>query len=65
MATDTMQAVVCHGPYDYRVERITKPRPGPGELLVKVGAAGICASDIKCYTGGPLFWGTNGSGGYC
>ena len=65
MATDTMQAVVCHGPYDYRVERITKPQPGPGELLVKVGAAGICASDIKCYTGGPLFCGTNGSGGYC
>ena len=65
MATEMMQAVVCHGPYDYRVEAIPRPTPGPGELLVKVGAAGICASDIKCYTGGHIFWGTNGSGGFC
>jgi L-iditol 2-dehydrogenase len=60
-----MRAVVCHGPGDYRVEEIARPTPGPGEVLVKVGAAGICASDIKCYTGGALFWGTNGTGGYC
>lgn len=65
MAMETMQAVVCHGPYDYRVERRAIPQPGPGEVLVKVGASGICASDIKCFTGGALFWGQNGSGGYC
>jgi len=65
MATEMMQAVVCHGPYDYRVEQVVRPEPGPGEVLVRVGAAGICASDIKCYTGGSLFWGQNGSGGYC
>ncbi|HWE60131.1 MAG TPA: alcohol dehydrogenase catalytic domain-containing protein, partial [Chloroflexota bacterium] len=41
------------------------PRPGPGEALVKVGAAGICASDIKCYIGGHTFWGEHGEGGYC
>jgi len=65
MATETMQAVVCHAPFDYRVEEVAKPEPGPGEVLVKVGAAGICASDIKCYTGGSLFWGQHGEGGYC
>ena len=65
MAAETMQAVVCHGPEDYRVEDVARPRPGRGELLVRVGAAGICASDIKCYTGAPLFWGEAGSGGYC
>jgi threonine dehydrogenase-like Zn-dependent dehydrogenase len=65
MSTDTMQAVVAYGPYDYRVEERPRPRPGRGELLVKVGAAGICASDVKCYTGGALFWGEGGSGGYC
>ena len=65
MSTEMMQAVVCHGPEDYRVEERPRPRPGRGELLVKVGAAGICASDIKCYTGGALFWGANGEGGYC
>jgi L-iditol 2-dehydrogenase len=63
-AMETMRAVVCHGPYDYRVEERAVPQPGPGELLVRVGAAGICASDIKCYTGGVLFWGADGAGGY-
>jgi threonine dehydrogenase-like Zn-dependent dehydrogenase len=65
MASETMTAVVCHGPYDYRVEEVVRPVPGPGEVLVRVGAAGICASDMKCYTGGPVFWGENGAGGYC
>jgi threonine dehydrogenase-like Zn-dependent dehydrogenase len=31
---------------------------------VKVGAAGICASDMKCYIGGHTFWGEHGEGGY-
>jgi 2-desacetyl-2-hydroxyethyl bacteriochlorophyllide A dehydrogenase len=60
MSTQTMQAVVCHAPYDYRVEQLPRPTPGPRELLVKVGAAGICASDMKCFTGGDLFWGSDG-----
>jgi L-iditol 2-dehydrogenase len=55
-----MQAVVCHAPYDYRVEELPLPEPGRNELLVKVGSAGICASDMKCFTGGELFWGESG-----
>jgi erythritol/L-threitol dehydrogenase len=54
---DTMRAVVCHGPKDYRLEEIPVPRPGPGEALVKVEAVGICASDLKCYAGAAKFWG--------
>lgn len=65
MPAELMNAVVCHGPYDYRVESKAIPTPGPGELLVKVGAAGICASDMKCFTGGHSFWGEHGEGGYC
>ena len=53
----TMQAVVCHGPKDYRLETVDVPRPGPGEALVKVEAVGICASDLKCYHGASKFWG--------
>jgi threonine dehydrogenase-like Zn-dependent dehydrogenase len=64
MTAETMLAVVCHGPRDYRVEEIGRPEPGPGEILLKVGAAGICASDIKCFVGGSLFWGSDGSNGY-
>jgi threonine dehydrogenase-like Zn-dependent dehydrogenase len=54
---DTMQAVVCHGPRDYRLEEVEVPRPGPGEALVRVDAVGICASDLKCYHGAAKFWG--------
>ena len=54
---DTMQAVVCHGPEDYRLEEVPVPVPGPGEALVRVEAVGICASDLKCYHGATKFWG--------
>ena len=54
---ETMQAVVCHGPKDYRFEEVPKPTPGPGEALVRVEAVGICASDLKCYQGAAKFWG--------
>jgi len=53
----TMLAVVCHGPYDYRLEESPVPQAEPGEVVIQVQACGICASDIKCYTGAPLFWG--------
>lgn len=62
--SETMQAVVTHGPRDYRVEEVPVPEPGPGELVIEVGAVGICASDMKCFLGGPLFWGEDGTGGY-
>lgn len=54
---DSMQAVICHGPEDYQLETVAVPRPGPGEVLVKVDAVGICASDLKCYHGAAKFWG--------
>lgn len=53
----TMQAVVCHGPEDYRFEEVPIPVPGPGEALIRVEAVGICASDLKCYHGAAKFWG--------
>lgn len=61
----TMQAVMCHGPEDYRLEERPVPTPGPGEVLIRVLSTGICASDIKCYTGAPLFWGDAHREGYC
>jgi len=54
---ETMQAVMCHAPFDYRFEEVPVPEIGPGEVLVQVLLAGICASDAKCYSGAPLFWG--------
>jgi threonine dehydrogenase-like Zn-dependent dehydrogenase len=61
----TMAAVVCHGPEDYRYEEWRTPEPGPGEVVLKVDTVGICASDLKCFLGAPLFWGTGDKPGYC
>ena len=52
-----MTAVVCHGPRDYRVEQVDRPVAGPGELVIKITACGICASDCKCWSGAAMFWG--------
>jgi L-iditol 2-dehydrogenase len=43
----TMQAVVYHGINDLRVETVSVPAIGPGELLVKVATCGICGTDLK------------------
>ncbi len=55
-----MQAVVCHGPKDYRLERVAVPAAGPHELVIRIAACGICASDCKCHSGAAMFWGGNG-----
>ncbi len=54
---DTIAAVVCHGPEDYRLQEVPRPVPGRGEALVAVEAVGICGSDLKCFHGAPKFWG--------
>ncbi len=30
---EKMQAVICHGPNDYRLEEVAVPQRGPGEAL--------------------------------
>lgn len=50
-------AVVNHGPGEYVYERVATPTIGRGEVLVKVEACGICASDLKCFHGASKFWG--------
>jgi threonine dehydrogenase-like Zn-dependent dehydrogenase len=62
---ERMSAVVCRGPRDYRLEQWDVPQPGPGEVVVRVRSVGICASDLKCYLGAPLFWGDAQRTGYC
>lgn len=52
-----MKAIVCYGPREYRLEERPIPKAGKGEVVVKVGASGICGSDIKCYEGAEHLWG--------
>lgn len=41
------------------------PAPGVGEVVIRVRSVGICASDLKCCQGAPLFWGDEQRQGYC
>ena len=47
----TMKSVRVYGINDYRMEEIPVPSIGPGEVLVKVLASGVCASDVKTHDG--------------
>jgi L-idonate 5-dehydrogenase len=38
-----------YGAKDLRIIEIEAPSPGPGEVLIKLGAAGICGSDMHYY----------------
>ncbi len=60
-----MQAVICYGPGDYRFETRSVPSPASGEVLVRVVATGICAGDVKCFGGAPMFWGDENRPAYC
>jgi L-iditol 2-dehydrogenase len=49
---ETMLAAVLHGSEDLRMEQIPVPRAGEGELVVRVGAALTCGTDLKVYRRG-------------
>jgi L-iditol 2-dehydrogenase len=42
-----MKAVVYRGKGELGVEELPVPEPGPGEMLVRVDACGICPTDLK------------------
>lgn len=45
-----MKAVVIHGPSKISIDEVPVKKPGPGEVLVKVKAVGICNTDYELYT---------------
>ncbi len=51
-----MLACRIHAKEDLRIEPVDTPDAGPGEVLLRLGAAGICGSDLHYY-----FEGRNGS----
>jgi len=50
-----MRAAMYHGQRDIRIEEHSKPDIGPGDMLIDVGAAGICGPDLHEYVAGPIF----------
>ena len=51
MKTGAMKALVYTGPYGLEMREAPMPVPGPGEVLIKVEAVGICGSDMHAYHG--------------
>ncbi len=47
-----MKSIVAHGPKDLRIEDRDMPKPGPGEVLIKMKSGGICGSDLHYYQHG-------------
>jgi L-iditol 2-dehydrogenase len=48
----TMQAAVLHGREDIRIESVPVPKAEAGELIVRVGAALTCGTDLKVFRRG-------------
>jgi len=46
-----MRAVRIHGDLSLRVVEIDDPKPGPGEVLVRIHAAGVCGTDLHILDG--------------
>jgi L-gulonate 5-dehydrogenase len=46
-----MRAAIMNAPFDMTLGEWRTPQPGPGEVLVSVAAAGICAGDMYFYLG--------------
>lgn len=46
-----MKAAVVHQKNEIRIDDVPRPRAGRGEIVVKVRASGICATDVKILSG--------------
>lgn len=46
-----MRALIFDGPGEIRVGELDSPRPGPGEVVLDVAAASVCASDLRVFRG--------------
>ena len=51
-----MRAAVLAGPGAIKIEQVTLPQPGPGEVRVRLEGCGVCASNVEPWEGQP--WST-------
>lgn len=49
-----MKAAVFYGANDIRIENRPDPKPGKGQVKIKVKWCGICGTDLHEFTGGPI-----------
>jgi L-iditol 2-dehydrogenase len=48
------RAAIMYGTHDIRLEEVPVPEPGPREVLVEIGAVGVCGSDVHYYEEGRI-----------
>jgi len=51
--SETMRAAVLAAPGEMRIEDVAVPRPGAGEIRVKLEGCGVCASNLEPWAGLP------------
>jgi len=51
MSHDMLAAVLEHAGQPLRTMRLPRPEPGPGEILVRLEASGICHTDVHVWQG--------------
>ena len=51
MTAPLMRSLRIHGPLDMRMEQVPVPELAADQVLVRVAAVGICATDIELYDG--------------
>jgi alcohol dehydrogenase len=49
--TNTMRALVFHGPNKIAVESVPIPKPGPGEAVIRVTLTTVCGTDLHILKG--------------
>src|SRR5437763_8480496 len=55
MSATRMQAAVVAAPCQVRMTRVPVPRPGPGEVRVRLEGCGVCGSNLAPWEGRPWF----------
>ena len=46
-----MKAIVIEKPGEVSVKEVPRPKPGPGEVIIKVKTCGVCATDYHIFLG--------------
>lgn len=54
MTESTMQAAFLEQAGKMCVREVPRPRPGPGEALIKIKSVGVCGSDVHFYEDGRI-----------
>jgi threonine dehydrogenase-like Zn-dependent dehydrogenase len=46
---ENMRGIVFHGDRELAIEEFPDPTPGPDEVIIEMGASGMCGSDLHTY----------------